>query len=274
MGCSVAWKCFVAWRLALSSQQPTCPQIRHSLRWTQVSPGLKHSSQPCADGSTSFIWLVWLHRCRWNICMNLLTNVLLRRGALLFRTCSKRRAFCLQELCLLGRSLPAQDLIPVREPPEPLDDVPMPCGVGGYVGRTRLVCKQPEKLDGAALILSILAVHERHIQEHPLESGDLPVQRVLDGVPGGLERRPVGGVDASVATEHVAGELVEHDNERQAAPRIVAPAVEVACGGLLVETGEPICDPGVELGVFAEPLLAELAVARLTFAAEPEVENL
>src|SRR5215211_5569906 len=173
MGCSVAWKCFVAWRLGLWSQQPTCPQIRHSLRCIQVSPVLKHSSQPCAEGSTSFIWLVWLHRFRWNIWMNLLIDVLLRRAA----SCSERRALRLQELGLLGRGLPAQDPIPVREPPEPLDDAPVPRGVRGYVGRPRLVREQPEKLDGTALVLPVLAVHERHVQEHPLESGDLPVQR-------------------------------------------------------------------------------------------------
>src|SRR5215211_9436444 len=79
MGCSVAWKCFVAWRLGLWSQQPTCPQIRHSLRCIQVSPVLRQSSQPCADGSTSFIWLVWLHCC-WNICKDLLVDLLLRLG--------------------------------------------------------------------------------------------------------------------------------------------------------------------------------------------------
>src|SRR5215212_7023364 len=188
--------------------------------------------------------------------------------------CSERRAFGLQELSLLGRGLPAQDPIPVREPPEPLDDVPVPFGVGGYVGRPRLVREQPEKLDGAALVLPVLAVHKRHVQEHPLEGGELSVQRVLDGVPGGLQRCSVGGVGASVPAEHVAGELVEHDDERQAAPRIVAPAVEVAGGGLLVETGESVCDTGVELRVFTEPLFAELAVAGLALAAEPEVENL
>src|SRR5215213_7077566 len=101
MGCSVAWKCFVAWRLGLWSQQPT------------------------ADGCTSFIWLVWLHRCRWNICINLLIDALLRPAP--FRPQvgrSERRALGLQEFGLLGRGLPAQDPIPVREPPEPLDYVP------------------------------------------------------------------------------------------------------------------------------------------------------
>src|ERR671910_772952 len=155
-------------------------------------------------------------------------------------SCSERRALRLQELGLLGRGLPAQDPIPVWEPPEPLDYIPVPCGVGGYVGGPWLVRKPPEQLDGAALVLPVLAVHERHVQEHPLEGRELPVQRVLDGVPGGLERRCVGGVGASVATEHVTGELVR--------------------------------DPGVELGVFAEPLVAKLAVARLACAAEPEVE--
>src|SRR5918996_5514500 len=150
-------------------------------------------------------------------------------------SCSERRALRLQELGLLGRGLPAQDAIPVREPPEPLDYIPVPCGVGGYVGGPRLVRKPPEKLDGAALVLPVLAVHERHVQEHPLEGRELPVQRVLDGVPGGLERRCVGGVGASVATKHVAGELVEHDDERQAAPCVVTPAFEVAAGSLLVE---------------------------------------
>src|SRR5829696_8437979 len=187
-------------------------------------------------------------------------------------SCSERRALRLQELGLFGRGLPTQDPIPVRKPPEPLDYVPVPCGVGGYVGGPWLGRKPPEQLDGAALVLPVLAVHERHVQEHPLEGRELPVQRVLDGVPGGLERRCVGGVGASVATEHVAGELVEHDYERQAAPRIVAPAVEVTGGGLLVETGELVRDPGVELGIFTEPLVAELAVAGLAFAPEPEVE--
>ncbi len=105
-------------------------------------------------------------------------------------------------------------------------------------------------------------------------SRELPVQRVLDGVPGGLERHPVGGVGASVAAEHVAGELVEHDDERQAVPGVVAPAVEVASSRLLVEISEPLRDPGVELRVFAEPFVAELAVARLVFTPEPEVDYL
>src|SRR5215212_6943721 len=121
---------------------------------------------------------------------------------------SERRALRREELGLLGRGLPVQDLVPVREAPEPLDYLPVPGGVGGYIGSTGLVSKQPEELDGEALVLPVFAVHERHVQEHPLEGGEFSVERMLDGVPGGLERRPVCGVGASVAPEHVAGELV------------------------------------------------------------------
>lgn len=41
---------------AESSQQPTWPQERHSRRCTQVSPSLRHSSQPFALGCTAWIW--------------------------------------------------------------------------------------------------------------------------------------------------------------------------------------------------------------------------
>ena len=46
MGCWVSWKCFVACRLGLESQQPTWPQERQSRRWTQRPPIFRHSSQP------------------------------------------------------------------------------------------------------------------------------------------------------------------------------------------------------------------------------------
>jgi hypothetical protein len=50
IGCWVAWKCLVACRFFESSQQPTCPQVLQSRKWTQVSPSLRHSSQPRLRG--------------------------------------------------------------------------------------------------------------------------------------------------------------------------------------------------------------------------------
>ncbi len=55
MGWSVARKCFVAWRFFEESQQPTWPQLRHTLKWTQRSPVFRHSSQPCELGDTARI---------------------------------------------------------------------------------------------------------------------------------------------------------------------------------------------------------------------------
>src|SRR2546423_1545553 len=50
IGCAVARACFVACLFLDESQQPTCPQLSQSRRCTQVSPILRHSSQPFVFG--------------------------------------------------------------------------------------------------------------------------------------------------------------------------------------------------------------------------------
>src|SRR5580698_4183381 len=54
-GCCVSWKCARAWRFFDESQQPTWPHSRHMRRCTQVSPVLRQSSHPLADGFTLFM---------------------------------------------------------------------------------------------------------------------------------------------------------------------------------------------------------------------------
>src|SRR3712207_4621059 len=68
--------------------------------------------------------------------------------------------------------------------------------------------------------------------------------------------------------------LVKQDHQRQAAARLLLPRVQLACGCLLVKGLEAGADLLVELRVFLEPGLAELAVAGLALAPEPEVEDL
>ena len=53
MGCSVAWKCFVACLFFESSQHPTWPHVMHMRRWTHVSPVSRHSLHPRVPGWTS-----------------------------------------------------------------------------------------------------------------------------------------------------------------------------------------------------------------------------
>jgi len=61
MGCCVAWKCLVACRFFESSQQPTCPQVLQSRKCTQVSPSLRHSSQPRLRGRLVRTKSKWRH---------------------------------------------------------------------------------------------------------------------------------------------------------------------------------------------------------------------
>lgn len=73
MGWVVARKCLVACLFFEESQQPTWPQVRHILKWTQRSFIFKHSSQPGALGLTSRIWF----RCvqdGWGIMFAFLTS--------------------------------------------------------------------------------------------------------------------------------------------------------------------------------------------------------
>ena len=51
-GWPVAWKCFVAWRFGLESQQLVVPQTRHWRRWTQRDPIATQASQTSPPGRT------------------------------------------------------------------------------------------------------------------------------------------------------------------------------------------------------------------------------
>src|SRR5918997_7182759 len=161
----------------------------------------------------------------------------------------KRRSRLREKLRLLWGRSPPQDLIAVGEAPEALDDLHVPHGI---LRRVR-ASQTPEQLDRTALVLQIFAVHEGHVQKGALELRELPVEGVIHGVLGRLLRLAVGGVAAGVAPEHVAGELVQNYHQRQAAPGLLLPVVQVASCGRLVEDLEAVADQAVELRVLREP---------------------
>src|SRR5215216_8033513 len=146
----------------------------------------------------------------------------------------------------------------------------------GVLRRVRLTraAQAPEELHGPALVFQVLAVHERHVEEPALYRRQLPVVGMLHRVPGRLARFLVCGVHPRVTAIHVARELVEDDDERQAASRLVLPVVKVARGGLLVNGLEALPDLTIEPGIFGEPRLPELPIALFALAAEPEAEDL
>src|SRR2546421_4114533 len=100
MGWPVAWKCRVACLFFEESQQPTCPQIRHSRRCTQVSPIFRQSSQPFALGVTSRIW----SRCV-QVCINvpLSLSIVRWRAQSEFRTVFERRQVDTFDYYLFGQ---------------------------------------------------------------------------------------------------------------------------------------------------------------------------
>src|SRR5712664_67358 len=64
IACLELRKCLRAWRFLESSQQPTCPQVLHKRRCTQVSPMARHSWQPSPPGITALTVLRCVHCSR------------------------------------------------------------------------------------------------------------------------------------------------------------------------------------------------------------------
>ncbi len=150
----------------------------------------------------------------------------------------------------------------MREPPEAVDD-PL---VGLRPFHQLGVAGGRIERDRQGLVGGILAMLQRHIEKLPFPHRkphvELPVQRVAQDRACGR----IGGERAGVAAKHVARKLIEHDDQRNAAGRRLAPPVERARGGPPVQSGKTRAYRRVERGVPLEPPFQQ----RLC---EPEVEH-
>ncbi len=81
------------------------------------------------------------------------------------------------------------------------------------------------------------------------------MEAALDGALGCREGEGIGGEGVGRAAVEVARELVEQDQERQRALGGLAPAGQVAAGGLHVQRLEAVPDRLVEGVVLGEPFL-------------------
>ena len=118
---------------------------------------------------------------------------------------------------------------------------------------------------------------QRQVEERARGRYEAAVEAALDSIGDEAlchrvlrERRRRAAVD-------VARELVEHDDEGEAAARGCSPRLlEFAAGGALVERAEALAYPGVVLPAVAEPHLPLRRVERAVGAAtaEPEVQYL
>src|SRR6516164_8558446 len=124
---------------------------------------------------------------------------------------SARKAAAIEEGLLLRPGGAAQRRVAVRKPSETTDDVGMLLGAF----RELIVAVAARERDAAFLIGEIFRVLEWQIEELALDMRDLSVEPASDGAIGDGAGDTVGLVGARVAAEHVARELVEHDDERE-----------------------------------------------------------
>src|SRR5215470_10811124 len=164
---------------------------------------------------------------------------------------SARKAAAIEEGLFLRPGGAAQRRVAVRKPSETTDDVGMLLGVF----RELIVAVAARELHAAFLIGEIFRVLEREIEELALGVRDLPVEPASDGAIGDGAGNPIGLVSARVAAEHVARELVEHDDERERTLRRLLPGRKLAVAAGLPEAKKAPRELGVEGRVLLEPLV-------------------
>ena len=123
------------------------------------------------------------------------------------------------------------------------------------VFRELIVAVAARERDAAFLIGEIFRVLEGQIEELTLDMRDLSVEPASDGAIGDGAGDTVGLVGAPVAAEHVARELVEHDDERERTLRRLLPGRELAVAAGLPQARKALRDLGVEGRVLLEPLV-------------------
>src|SRR5262252_8974528 len=124
---------------------------------------------------------------------------------------SARKAAGIEEGLLLRPGGAAQRRVAVRESAEATDDVGMLLGVF----RELIAALAARERDAAVLIGEIFPRLERDTEELEFGVRALPVDPALDSAIGDGAGNRIGLVSARVDAEHVARELVEHDDERE-----------------------------------------------------------
>ena len=124
---------------------------------------------------------------------------------------------------------------------------------------------------GALLVGERFAVLERQVDELFLDGQQATVEALRHRMLRGRERERVCGERARRAAEHVARELVEHDDPREAVARPYD-SQSLRRASCFVERQETAANLGVERGILLEPALVRLAA--LGAIAEPETQDL
>src|SRR5712691_13246337 len=151
----------------------------------------------------------------------------------------------------LGRRHPRENFVPVRKASEALDRVVMQLRPANQF----LVLRRHEKLEAGFLIGEVLAVLEGEIKERLLGQFDFAVEAAFACPSRHGQRDRIGRECARGTSKHVAWKLVEHDDERERALRLLFPACELAEFGGLMRDEEFFQYPMVKFRVGFEPAL-------------------
>src|SRR5205085_1318461 len=151
----------------------------------------------------------------------------------------------------LGASVTVPTLggaVAVRKASEALDDRAVSLGVVEHLGEgflqflRRLAQQPPAGGHRFLLHLETLGVLQRHVEEDPLHRIERGICPRLHARERERERLLVEIKGACAAPEHVARKLVEDDDQTQAPPRTVGPALELSGCGTLEELAEAHAD--------------------------------
>ncbi len=105
----------------------------------------------------------------------------------------------------------------------------------------------------AADVGQVLGVRQRHEEERRLGGGEGAVEAALERVLGEREAERVAGEGPRGRAIDVARELVEQEDEGEAAARGLAPVVELAAGGAVHQRFEVLLDLLVDRRAAAKP---------------------
>ena len=117
-----------------------------------------------------------------------------------------------REIFLLRRRVwPAERGVAVREAAEALDDLEMRQAVADIV---RILAARAQEFETAILVVQVLAVLERQVEENALvEIGEFQVEVAIDRPGGDGAGGPVGREGAGGAAKEIARKLVEREDE-------------------------------------------------------------
>src|SRR3984893_16753424 len=152
---------------------------------------------------------------------------------------------------LLGSRAAAHDRVAMGKAPKSADYL----GMLLCIARKFFFAVAARQLKAVLLVGQIFRMHERQIEKFALRMRDFPIKAASERALGHGARHGVAVVAAPLPAEHVARELIEHDNERQCRFRRFFPGPELAACGSFPDRKKARRDFLIERRVLLEPLV-------------------